>query len=138
MPGKAAKVVVSERQLAILEELRRSRTEPLWVVKRAHIIVLAWEGRLNQEIARQVSLDRMAVGTWRRRWQDAWDELTLRECTEPTRLRTAIRETHQRCPAARLSGNVYRRASDSDFGGGLRTAGNIRPADHALDQRRTA
>ena len=98
MPGKAAKVVVSERQLAILEELRRSRTEPLWVVKRAHIIVLAWEGRLNQEIARQVSLDRMAVGTWRRRWQDAWDELTLRECTEPTRLRTAIRETLKDAP----------------------------------------
>ena len=55
MPGKAAKVVVSERQLAILEEFRRSRSEPLWVSQRASVIVLAWQGLLNQEIGRQIS-----------------------------------------------------------------------------------
>ena len=35
---------------------------------------------------------------WRRRWQDAWDELTLFECTEPRRLRQAIRDTLRDAP----------------------------------------
>lgn len=98
MPGNAAKVRVSERQLLILEEFRRSRTEPRWVVERASIIVLAWERLVNQEIAQRVQLGRMAVGTWRRRWRDAWEELTLLECTEPARLREAIRETLKDAP----------------------------------------
>jgi hypothetical protein len=100
MPGNAAKVRVSERQLAILGELSRSRTEPRWVVERASVIVLAWEGLPNQEIAARLPLGRMAVGTWRRRWRDAWDELTLLECAEPARLREAIRETLKDAPRA--------------------------------------
>ena len=100
MPGNAAKVRVSERQLVILEEFRRSRSEPLWVVKRADIIVSAWQGESNQEIASHVSLNRLAVGCWRRRrrWREAWEELTLLECTEPARLREAIRETLKDAP----------------------------------------
>lgn len=104
MPGNAAKVVVSERQLVILEEFRRSRSEPKWVVQRAGIIVLAWEGMANQEIATEVSLNRGAVGVWRRRWQDAWEELTLLECSEPMRLRDAIRETLKDAPRAGCPG----------------------------------
>ena len=34
MPGKAAKVLVSERQLEILTEFQRSQTEPRFVSKR--------------------------------------------------------------------------------------------------------
>lgn len=98
MPGNAAKVRVSERQLVILEEFRRSRSEPGWVIQRAGVIVLAWEKWSNQQIAAEVSLDRMAVGVWRRRWRDAWDALTLVECLEPARLRAAIRETLKDAP----------------------------------------
>lgn len=98
MPGKAAKVRVSERQWGILEEFRRSRSEPAWVVQRATVIVRAFAGRLNQEIADEIGLDRMAVGTWRRRWRDAWAEWTRLECAEPTRLRGAIRETLRDAP----------------------------------------
>ena len=61
MAGKAAKVVVTERQWAIGDEFRRSRSEPGWVVQRAAVILLAFEKRLNQEIADEVSLERMAV-----------------------------------------------------------------------------
>lgn len=100
MPGKAAKVQVSERQLQILEEFRRSRTEPVALVQRAGVIVLAWRGLLNQAIAAQVQLERMAVGLWRRRWRDAWEQLTLLECTEPHKLREAIRETLRDAPRA--------------------------------------
>ena len=98
MPGKAAKVTVSERQLSILNELRRSKTESAWVVQRAAIIALAWEGRLNEEISAEVGLGRMEVGKWRRRWREAWEALTLLECSEPRRLRQAIRDTLRDAP----------------------------------------
>ncbi|MSR58204.1 MAG: helix-turn-helix domain-containing protein [Planctomycetaceae bacterium] len=98
MPGKAAKVWVSERQLAVLSEFQRSQTEPRFVVQRAAMIVLAWNGRSNEEIAQEVGLGRMEVGKWRRRWRDAWNELTLFECTEPRRLRQAIRDTLRDAP----------------------------------------
>ena len=98
MPGKAAKVKVSERQLSILNELRRSKTESASVVQRAAIIALAWEGRLNEEITAEVGLGRMEVGKWRRRWQDAWEDLTVLECSEPRRLRQAIRDTLRDAP----------------------------------------
>lgn len=98
MPGKAAKVTVSERQLSVLNEWRRSKTEPAWVVQRAAIIALAWDGRLNEEISAEVGLGRMEVGKWRRRWRDAWEALTLLECAEPRRLRQAIRDTLRDAP----------------------------------------
>ena len=98
MPGKAAKVTVSERQLSILNELRRSKTESASIVQRAAIIVLAWEGWLNEDICVKVGLGRMEVGKWRRRWQDAWEDLTLLECSEPRRLRQAIRDTLRDAP----------------------------------------
>ena len=106
MAGSAARVVVTERQLAILDEFRRSRSEPGWVVQRAAVIFLAFEKWSNQEIAAEVGLDRMAVGLWRRRWRAAWDELTLWECTEPRRLREAIRETLRDAPRSGCPGRV--------------------------------
>ncbi len=48
MPGNAAKVQVAERQLLFLEEFRRSRTEPRWMVERASSTVLAWERLVHQ------------------------------------------------------------------------------------------
>jgi transposase len=93
MPGKAAKVTITERQQGILEELSRSRSEAQMISQRAQIILLAFQGLLNQEIADQVGLERKQLGLWRRRWQAAWESLTLLECSEPRRLREAIRET---------------------------------------------
>lgn len=93
MPGKAAKVQITERQQVVLEELSRSRSESQMISQRARIILLAFQGRLNEEIASEVGLKRKQVGLWRRRWQAAWEALTLLECTEPRKLREAIRET---------------------------------------------
>lgn len=93
MPGKAAKVQITERQQVVLEELSRSRSESQMISQRAQIVLLAFEGRLNEEIARDVGLERKQVGLWRRRWQAAWEALTLLECTEPRKLREAVRET---------------------------------------------
>jgi transposase len=93
MPGQAAKVWISERQQSLLEELSRSRSESQMISQRAKIILLAFKGRLYVEIAAEVGLERKQVGVWRRRWQEAWEALTLLECTEPRNLREAIRET---------------------------------------------
>lgn len=90
MPGKAAKVKVSERQLDILQELSRSRTAARGIVQRASILVLGVQGLKNEQIAAEVGLIRRQVGLWRRRWRDAWDSLCVWECTEPHRLREAI------------------------------------------------
>src|SRR5229473_1057575 len=90
MPGTAARVRVSEKQLAILQELSRSRTEAKGIVQRALILVLGVQGLLNEQIAVAVGLNRQQVGIWRQRWRDAWNSLCVWECTEPRRLREAV------------------------------------------------
>jgi hypothetical protein len=93
MPGKAAKLIISERQQEILDEFSRSRTEPYFLRQRSAIILLAFAGLLNEQIAAQVDLERHQVGIWRSRWAEAFDRLVLVECLEgTTQLRAAIRE----------------------------------------------
>ncbi len=82
MPGKAAKITITERQQEILETLSRSVTAAARLRQRAAIIVLAFDGLLNEEIARRVGLTHRQVGRWRRRWAHAWDRLVAIECCE--------------------------------------------------------
>lgn len=98
MPGQAAKVIITEKQQQVLGEFSRSRSESPMIVQRAKIILLAFEGRLNQAIAEEVGLVRNQVGVWRRRWKAAWESLTLLECSEPRRLCAAVRETLRDAP----------------------------------------
>lgn len=92
MPGKAAKVTITERQQEILNEFSRSRSEPSFLSQRASIILLAFDGLLNEAIAPRIGLERHQVGIWRSRWADAFDRLVLVECLEGTpALRQAIR-----------------------------------------------
>jgi hypothetical protein len=90
MAGKAAKIIISERQQKLLEEFRKSRTLGKCLVQRATIIVLGFTGMLNEQIASRVGLNRTQVGIWRQRWREAWEALCVWECTEPHRLREAI------------------------------------------------
>jgi transposase len=98
MPGKAAKVTITERQKVILEELSRSRSESKMIAQRAAIVLHAFNRCLNEDISVRVGLERKQVGVWRRRWQDAWESLTCLECREPRRLREAIRDTLRDAP----------------------------------------
>src|SRR3954470_13722003 len=82
MPGKAAKITITERQQDILQTFSRSVTAASRLRQRASIIVLAFDGLLNQDIARRVGLAHRQVGRWRRRWADAWDRLVAIECCE--------------------------------------------------------
>src|SRR3954454_18804297 len=82
MPGKAAKITISERQQDILQTFARSVTAASRLRQRASIIVLAFDGLLNQDIAPRVGLTHRQVGRWRRRWAQAWDRLIDIECCE--------------------------------------------------------
>src|SRR3954470_24386890 len=82
MPGKAAKTTITERQQEILHAFSRSVTAASRLRQRATIILLAFEGLRNEEIAPGVGLTRRQVGRWRRRWADAWDRLVALECCE--------------------------------------------------------
>ena len=91
MPGRARKLIITERQQATLETMARSATCPQAVAQRAKMILLAFDGLDNQDIAGQVGCERHAVGPWRRRWAEAFQRLVLVECCEkPSALPLAI------------------------------------------------
>jgi putative transposase len=91
MPGKARKLVITERQQIILQTMIRSSTCTQAVAQRARMILSAFDGLSNEEIASQVSCERHAVGPWRHRWADAFQRLIVIECCEkPSALRNAI------------------------------------------------
>ena len=82
MSGKAAKVNVTEKQHAILEQIANARIASQQLIQRATIILSAFAGILNRDIAMQVGLDRHQVGLWRRRWADSWQAIIAIECHE--------------------------------------------------------
>jgi hypothetical protein len=82
MPGKAAKIIITETQQEILRTFSRSTTAPSRLRQRASIIVLAFDGLLNEDIAERVGLTQRQVGRWRRRWANAWNRLIDIECCE--------------------------------------------------------
>src|ERR1700677_478925 len=93
MPGRARKLIITERQQALLQTMTRSSTCCQALAQRARMILSAFEGLSNQQIAEQVGCERHAVGPWRHRWADAFDRLVLVECCEnPSALLEAIKE----------------------------------------------
>jgi transposase len=82
MAGSAAKVVISERQQEVLRKMSTATTLAKRLVQRASIILLAFAGLSNEDIARRVGLERHQIGVWRRRWQRAFNNLVRIECTE--------------------------------------------------------
>jgi putative transposase len=105
MPGMAAKVIISERQQMVLQTMAFSRSCPKGLAHRAEIILLAFAGLKNEEIATKLNCERHGIGTWRRRWQPAFQQLTVIECVEkPTALREAIAEVLGDRPRAGCGG----------------------------------
>ena len=82
MPGKTAKVTITERQHDILRTIQNAPTASSQLRQRAAIILLAFDRQGNPQIAAQVGLSRRQVSLWRRRWADAWDRLIRIECLE--------------------------------------------------------
>ena len=93
MSGKAAKVMLTEKQQDVLQQLSRSTIAPRRIVQRATIILLAFSGWLNGDIAGRINLARKQVGLWRRRWQQSFEALVAIECRETNAaLRRAIED----------------------------------------------
>jgi putative transposase len=91
MPGKAAKVIVTERQLSTMKTMIASSTCPQGVAQRARMIILAFEGETNESIAQRVCCERHMVGVWRRRWARGFEHMAVVECCEkPSALPRAI------------------------------------------------
>jgi putative transposase len=91
MPGRARKLIITERQQATLETMVRSGTCPQAVAQRARMILMAFDGLSNEDIAEHVGCERHAVGPWRHRWANAFQRLVLVECCEkPSALPHAI------------------------------------------------
>jgi len=65
MPGKAAKVVFTEKQQAILREFTASRSVSVALAQRSNIILLAFDGLNNEQIEAIVGLGHDRVGKWR-------------------------------------------------------------------------
>src|SRR5262249_5431378 len=82
MPGRAAKVLITERQQEVLQTMTRSRTCPQALAQRAQMILLAFDGWDNEDIADHLGGERHAVGIWRRRWAAAFQRVVLIECCE--------------------------------------------------------
>jgi len=93
MPGKAPKVIITERQQEILHQLTHATTTAKRLSQRAQVILLAFERLPNEDSASRVGLERHQVGRWRRRWVQAFDRLVVIECTETrAALRRAIED----------------------------------------------
>ena len=105
MSGKAAKIVLTEEQQSILQQIHRSRTAPQRLVQRVSIILLAFAGLINVNIALKVALARKQVGLWRRRWQQSFDALVAIECRETqAELRRAIEDVLNDAPRSGSTG----------------------------------
>ena len=99
MPGKAAKIRLTEEQQNILQQIMRSTTAAKRLVQRASVILLGFAGTLNVTIAEEIGLTRKQVGLWRRRWQQSFDALVAIECRESqAALRRAIEEVLSDAP----------------------------------------
>lgn len=93
MPGRAAKIIITERQQDVLQTMTRSSTCSQALAQRAHLILLAFDGLDNEAIADRLGCERHAVGIWRRRWAQAFQRLVLIECGEkPSALRRAVED----------------------------------------------
>ncbi|AGA31169.1 helix-turn-helix domain-containing protein [Singulisphaera acidiphila] len=75
MPGRARKLVITERQQAFLQTMTRSGTCPQAVAQRARMILLAFDGLSNEDIAEQIGCERHTIGPWRHRWADAFQRV---------------------------------------------------------------
>jgi transposase len=105
MPGRTAKVTITEDQRDLLQTIRNAPTASSQLRQRATIVLLAFQKRGNEEIATEVGLSRRQVSIWRRRWADAWDRLTRIECTQThAALRRSIEQVLRDEPRAGAPG----------------------------------
>jgi putative transposase len=88
--NQAAVIELSEKQENILRQMQVGTHSPLHYKRRAEIILLAYQGKSNNEIERTMSIDSEMVTLWRNRYANAEKELAITEAENPRKLRSAI------------------------------------------------
>jgi len=68
MSHVASPITLTSKQETILTKMSMSRSLPKSLVTRSQVILYASEGMQNKEIGPKVSLSRLMVGVWRKRW----------------------------------------------------------------------
>jgi transposase len=105
----AVQVVLSREEREELERLARGRKVPARVVERARIVLLAAEGKQNQEIARLCGVTRRTASLWRRRFVEKRIAGILKDAPRSGRrpriseevIREIVRKTTQETPEGR-------------------------------------
>jgi transposase len=105
----AVQVVLSSEESAELKRLAQGRKVPARVGERARIVLLAAEGKQDQEIARLCGIARQTAGLWRRRFVEKRIAGILKDATRPGRkrrlseevIREIVRKTTQETPEGR-------------------------------------
>jgi putative transposase len=81
---KPTPIILTPRQQAVLEQITRRQTNPQHLVRRARIILTATTTVNNDQVARELDVDRGTVRSWRGRWLVATDQLRASEATDST------------------------------------------------------
>ncbi len=88
----AAISALSVSTQGVLKSIANSRVLPSGLVTRAKIILLASQGRTNQEISKEVGLHYNHVGKWRKRFSQAVAALNEVEAKTPDKLEEEIKQ----------------------------------------------
>ena len=67
----APEIVLSDAERAELTRLARPKVSSVRLALRANLVLLAAEGRQNQEIAAQLKIGRIRVARWRARYLES-------------------------------------------------------------------
>src|SRR5688572_32878516 len=93
MPMRVAQaIVLSEEERAELSALVRSKRTSVRLAQRAHIVLLASDGKQNKNIAEQLGIGRVQVARWRERyaqWRLAGIERDLPRGAPPKKVNVA-------------------------------------------------
>ena len=92
MPKRAREIKLSEKQEEILREYAKSRTEGENLRSRSEIVVLAKEGKSNNEIERLMGITGKKVTHWRNKYNEKQEEINRTEEESPQKLRRKIEE----------------------------------------------
>ncbi len=64
----AAEIMLTAGEEKALTRLSRSNTSSVRLARRARIVLLAWHGKDNTQIAAELGVGRIQVGRWRERY----------------------------------------------------------------------
>ncbi|MEL7364247.1 MAG: helix-turn-helix domain-containing protein [Pseudomonadota bacterium] len=77
----ATVITLSQKEKQRLSRLARSNTSSVREARRASIILMAAQGKTNQEIAEELGVGRVQIGRWRQRYVDGgWNAIA---CDHP-------------------------------------------------------